>query len=99
MWWADRSWFAKMVVVFAVALGIGLGLCGLDFLLAAHGIRKSTQEFGVGPLDGVSLVVMFVSGLGLVVTVIVWVLSVVIGNLSRPGSGNDPQRLFDDKDR
>lgn len=99
MSWADQSIFAKIVVVFAVAFGIGLGLCGLDFLLAAHGIGKSTQEFGVGPLDAVSLWVMFVSGLGLVVTVIVWASWMVIGNLRHGRGGNDPTRLFDDKDR
>lgn len=99
MWWADRSWFAKMVVVLAVAFGIGLGLCGLDGLLVAHGIGRRNQEFAFGPLGGVSLWVMFVSGLGLVVTVLVWVLWVVIRSIRDGRGGNDPQRLFDDKDR
>lgn len=99
MWWADRSIFAKIVSVLAIVFGIGLGLCGLDFFLAAHGIGKSTQEFGVGPLDGVSLVVMFVSALGLVATVFVWVLSVLIRSPRHGRGGNDPTRLFDDKDR
>lgn len=73
MSWADRSIFAKAVTVLAVAFGIGLGLCGLDFLLAAHGIGKSsTQEFAVSPLGGLSFALMIVSALGLVATVILW---------------------------
>jgi hypothetical protein len=97
--WADRSIFAKLVTMLAIALGIGLGLCGLDFLLAAHGIGKSTEEFGVGPIDGLSLIVMVLSALGLVITLVVWVLGAIIGNLG-PGRGSsEPQRLFDRKDK
>ena len=51
----SRISFAKVVVVLAVVFGIGVGLCGLDIFLASKGIGKSTEEFGVGPLDGVSI--------------------------------------------
>ena len=89
--------FAKIVVVLALALIAGLGLCGLDYLLASRGIGKSTQEFGVGPLDGISLVVMFLSACGLVIMLIAWMVGAAIGSFGR-GPDSEPQELFDDKD-
>ena len=91
-----RISFAKVVTVQAVLFGIGLGLCGLDYLLAAKGIGKSTEEFGVGPLDGVSLVVMILSAFGLVITVIVWIIAAVVGSFGEKVS--QPQKLFDEAD-
>lgn len=89
--------FAKIVAVLASAFGVGVGLCGLDHLLAAHNIGRSHEEFGVGPLDAVSLSVMFFSAVGLVLTFIVWLLAGVFGGFSRKSS--EPQRLFDDSDK
>ena len=83
----SRISFAKVVVVLAVVFGIGVGLCGLDIFLASKGIRKSTEEFGVGPLDGVSIVVMVVSALGLVITVIAWIGAAIFKG-SGAGRGN-----------
>jgi hypothetical protein len=37
--------FAKIVVVLAIAFLVGLGLCGLSFVLSAHGF-PSNEEFG-----------------------------------------------------
>jgi|SRR5947209_3567814 hypothetical protein len=71
----ERLNLPAIIAIFASGFGIGVGLCGLDYLLASHGIGKSTEEFGVGPLDGVSLFVMSLSALGLVITVIVWIAS------------------------
>lgn len=76
--WADRSIFAKIVLVLSLAFLCGVGLCGLDYALAAHGIGKSTQEFGVGPLDSLSLAVMGLSVIALVLTFVVWILSVFV---------------------
>ena len=92
----DRIPFAKIVTVLAVAFGLGVGLCGLDFLLASHGIGKSHEEFGVGPLDGVSLATMFLSAIGLVIATILWVVLAAVGSFSRKNS--EPQRLLDKKD-
>jgi hypothetical protein len=75
-----RFSFAKLVVVMVIGLLVGAGLCGLDFALAAHGIGKSTQEFGVGPLDSVSLVVMVLSAAGLVLSLAAWLLAVIFGS-------------------
>jgi hypothetical protein len=69
--------FPKLVVVMAVGLLVGAGLCGLDFALAAHGIGKSTQEFGVGPLDGLSLAVMVFSAAGLGLSLAAWLLAAI----------------------
>jgi hypothetical protein len=76
--WADRSVFAKIVLVLSLAFLCGVGLCGLDYALAAHGVGKSTQEFGVGPLDGLSLAVMALSAIALLLTVVVWICAVAI---------------------
>jgi hypothetical protein len=91
-----RISFAKVVTVLAVLFGIGLGLCGLDYLLAAKGIGKSTVEFGVGPLDGVSLVVMILSAFGLVIAVIAWIITAAVGSVGKKVS--QPQKLFDEGD-
>jgi hypothetical protein len=87
--------FAKLVTIFAICFGIGVGLCGLDYFLAAHNIGKSTQEFGVGPLDGASIIVMFLSAVGLMLSLIAWATAAIFG-LGRDGT--DPQRLLDEKD-
>jgi hypothetical protein len=93
-----RSSFPKVVAVFAVALGIGVGLCGLDYLLASKGIGKSTQEFGVGPLDGVSLVVMFFSVLGLALTLVAWVVVAIVKSSTSKPADREPTRRFDKED-
>jgi hypothetical protein len=41
--------FAKIVVVLAIAFGVGVGLCGLSFVAASAGF-KSHEEFGVDSL-------------------------------------------------
>src|SRR5579863_7273749 len=88
--------FAKIVVVLALAFIAGIGLCGLDYFLASQGIGKSHQEFGVGPLDAVSLAVMVLSLAGLVLMLIAWAISAAVGSFSR--DANTPQKLLDEKD-
>ena len=73
--------FPKLVVVMAVGLLVGAGLCGLDFALAAHGIGRSTQEFGVGPLDDVSLAVMVLSAAGLALSLAAWLLAAIFRSM------------------
>ena len=74
----SRWSFAKVVVVMAVSFLVGLGLCGLDFVLGANGVGKRNWEFYVGPLDGISLVVMVVSAAGLVLSLILWGLVAIV---------------------
>ena len=78
---AKRFPFAKIVIVMAVCLLVGIGLCGLDYALAAHGIGKSHKEFGVGPLDGLSLAVMVLSALGLVLSLVAWMLAAIFRSI------------------
>ena len=74
----SRWSFAKVVVVMAVSFLVGLGLCGLDFVLGANGVGKRNWEFYVGPLDGISLVVMVLSAAGLVLSLILWGLVAIV---------------------
>ena len=89
-----RISFAKVVVVLAVVFVLGLGLCGLDATVLAR-FRSHYQEFGpntfVGTIGAWTLVL---SALGLVVTIIAWVLSAVVSGVSRKDDA--PQKLFDD---
>ena len=81
--------FAKIVIVMAVAFLVGLGLCGLDIALGSHGIGKTGEEFSVGPLDGVSLLVMALSAAGLVLSLIVWALAAIIGGIVSSGKDRE----------
>jgi len=90
------SVFAKAFTVLAVAFVIGLGLCGLDYLLAANGIGKSREEFGVGPLDAVSLVVMILSAIGLVIATVAWLLVTLVRVANKNQS--EQQKPLDDRD-
>ena len=95
---SKRSIFSKFLIIFAVGLLLGIGLCGLDYFLASRGIGKSTQEFGVGPLDGVSLLSMGLSALGLFLTVAAWVVSRIFRAMTSKPAGREPTRLFDKED-
>ena len=82
----------------AVAFLVGLGLCGLDIALGSHGIGKINEEFSVGPLDGVSLVVMALSAAGLVLSLIVWMLAAIVTSITESGANDgDPIKLFGDE--
>ena len=88
---ADRSRFAKIVTVLAVALGIGIGLCGLSFALPS-----SDNEFHTNWLSGVSLLIMVLSFFGLIITLIIWAITGIIGSSSERTSGT--QTLFGDSE-
>lgn len=87
----NRFSFAKLVAVMALGLLVGIGLCGLDYGLAAHGVGKSTEEFSVGPLDAVSIIVMALFALGLVLSLIVWLGSAIFRS-SQSRDENDRQQ-------
>jgi hypothetical protein len=91
--------FARIVVILACTFGVGLGLCGLNGVLSASGAAMGDSNSVMGPLMGVvavvSLLAMVLSGLGLILTVIAWVVSEAFGL----GWGrSDPQTLFGKKD-
>ena len=93
----DRIPFAKLVTIFAASFGVGLGLCGLDYLLAVSGIGKSTEEFGVGPIDALSLLVMIVSLVGLLTSSVAWALVGMLQSLGFGRGGNETPILDDSK--
>lgn len=83
----DRFPFAKTVTVLAIAFGIGLGLCGLSAVLPSSG-----EEFHTNWLSLPSLLIMVLSFLGLIITLIIWVITSAIG------SSSDTQTLFGDSE-
>jgi len=93
---SKMSVFAKITIFMALAFVVGVGLCGLDYVLGSNGIGKSGGEFSMGPLDGLSLVVMIFSAIGLVLTLVVWLLVTVFRAVGVKAS--EPQKLFDEKD-
>jgi hypothetical protein len=88
--------FAKIVVVLAIAFGVGVGLCGLSFVAASAGF-KSHEEFGVDSIGiaNVSLVVMVLSAGVLVLALVAWAVAGTVGALRETG---EPQTLLGDKD-
>ena len=88
--------FAKIITVLAIAFGIGLGLCGLDAALLG-GLRSPANEFGPNTIvGGIGAFAMLLSAAALVVTIFIWVVTVVVGSFSHKNS--EPQRLLDEKD-
>ena len=78
--WANRSIFAKILIVLPITLVIGVGLCGVDASLPAN-LGFPHEEFGpntlVGEIGGIALVL---SALGLIVTAVVWGVVVLFGH-------------------
>ncbi len=91
--------FAKIVVFLAAAFGIGVGLCGLDYLLASANIGKSTEEFGVGPLDSVSILVMLFSAAGLALVLLAWLIAAIFRSFHSGSEGDELQKLFGSESR
>lgn len=95
----QASWFAKTMVVLALAFLLGLGLCGLSYVAASHGFQ-SHEEFGVDSLGiaNFSLIVMILSVLGLIMTVLMRVV-VAISRSMYPNEGEgEPQAPLGDED-
>lgn len=85
--------FPKTIAILASVFGIALGLCGLTWM-ASTASSGGPAQFLIG-LGIVELIAMAVSAMGLVVMLILWILSSLLGGF---GSGNDPQKLFDGSD-
>jgi hypothetical protein len=83
--------FAKIVIGMAVCLLVGIGLCGLDAALGAHHIGKPPEEFGVGPIDGLSLLVMVLSAAGLVLALIAWAVAGIVGAMAKEDNRQGPE--------
>ena len=89
----DRIPFPKIFTVLAIVLGISLGLCGLTTFvsLGAGNGRSLLMTLGILELGAIVL-----SLVGLLVTVVAWIVLAPVAGFSRKES--DTQRLFDDAD-
>ena len=90
---AQRIPFAKIVIILACTFGLGIGLCGITAFAAGamHGSRSSENFLAVLGIIDAALILL--SAVGLVVSVIAWVVFSLTG---RSGSNQtDPQTLFD----
>ena len=92
----DRIPFAKIVIVLAIAFGIGLGLCGVDAAFLEK-FRSPGEEFGPNTfVGGTGAFAVVLSGLGLVLSCVVWAVVGVVSAFRDRNS--ETQRLFEDKD-
>jgi type III secretory pathway component EscU len=72
----ERIPFAKIVTILAACFGVGLGLCGLDYFLVAHGSGRTMAV--LASVGFLCAVVMVLSFLGLVVSGIAWGVLVAV---------------------
>lgn len=86
---SSRTPYTKAITILAIIFGVSLGLCGLTFA-ASTGMRGDGQWIII--LGLIELAAMILSAIGLVVTVIVWLIASANGYRS----SSDPQKLFDD---
>jgi hypothetical protein len=88
--------FSKIVVLLAVSLFIGMGLCGLDATLLER-YRNLHNEFGPNTFVGsIGAIAILLSAAGLVITTIAWVVTAAVDGFNHRGSG--PQKLLDEED-
>lgn len=88
----ERINFPKVVTVLAITFGVAIGACGLTALGSAKGGGNYLVTLGL-----IELAVILLSALGLIVTVIVWIVASLLGQTGYKGS--EPQRLFNDSDK
>lgn len=80
----DRVNFARIVTVLAIVFGISIGMCGLTAVFSS---RLGGAESIAVALGFIELIAMGLSALGLVLTVVVWVIaSIFKGSGAAPGS-------------
>jgi hypothetical protein len=92
----SRIPFAKIVIVLVVVFVISLGLCGVTLVVALGGNgAHSTVSKVLNAIAPVEMDAMLLAGVGLLVTVITWVVVAAFG-LGR--EQDEPQRLIDNKD-
>jgi hypothetical protein len=78
--WANRSIFAKTIIVLAVTFVIGVGLCGTDVSFLSN-VRERYGEFGPNTMVGeIGAIALVLSALGLIVTAVVWGVVVLFGH-------------------
>lgn len=86
-----RSLFLSLLIIFALGLLLGIGLCGLSFVLPS-----SDQEFHTNWLSGLSLLLMVLSFLALIGTLVIRVIMAIFSSSSPQSSQS--QRIPEDSD-
>jgi hypothetical protein len=95
-WWADRSIFAKIFTVLALAFLVGIGLCGVDAAFLAN-FPGPHEEFGPNTFVGtIGAFAVVLSALGLVLTLIAWLLSPLARHIRHKDS--ESENLIDHPD-
>lgn len=95
-WWADRSIFAKIFTVLAIAFIVGVGLCGVDETFFAN-LPGPHEEFGPNTVAGkIGAFAIVLSALGLVLTAVAWVVVRLVALFRHKDS--EPQNLLDPPD-
>jgi hypothetical protein len=79
----DRIPFAKIVLVLAIVFVLSLGTCGLTASLSSN---SGSQQNGYVVAMIAALAGTLLSGLGLLVTTVVWVIAAATSNSSRKDS-------------
>ena len=88
----ERINFPKVVTILAITFGVALGACGLT----GTGIASRGGTEILVSLAFIELAVVLLSAVGLVLTVVVWIIASALGKTGHRGSA--PQSPFDDKD-
>jgi hypothetical protein len=76
----SRITFAKVVVVLAIVFVISLGLCGLSVALSSASAGQETVYIVMLFAGGAG---MLIAGLGLLVTLVLWMISAIAKSSSR----------------
>lgn len=79
---AQRIPFAKIVIILACTFGLGIGLCGITAFAAGamHGSRSTQNLLAILGIIDAGLILL--SALGLVVTVLLWIIFSLTGRSS-----------------
>jgi hypothetical protein len=93
----ERIPFAKILIGLVLVFLVSLGLCGVSFVLTLQSTNgHSGNGNSLSHAIGYELVVMVLSAAGILVTCIVWIVAVVVGNSREKVSQS--QKLFDEAD-
>jgi hypothetical protein len=98
----EMSGFAKVLVVLAAVLLVSSGLCGITVSLAGNGGWYNLPNTPWGNFLGfagmVEMIAMVISGPGMVLVAIAWLVSAVYDSfVNTPKDG--VQKLFDNEDK
>jgi uncharacterized membrane protein len=94
---AERIPFVKILIVLVIVFALSLGLCGMGFVLDWRG-AKVPPAIGrlMGQAVGYELLGMILSAVGILVTVVAWIVAAVVGSFSKKVS--QPQNIANDRD-